>query len=252
MSLTGEATPLPSVRGANCLIDRLPRRQRDAVTALCDTVELPVGTVVCVAGSPFEFVYFPISGSISLLRSIDGHEPFVTENIGSEGMLGAVLILGVNQAHQRGVVQTPCLALRISSDRVDGLLDAYPALLAILQRYLYVVLGQLSQSTGCVRFHDVESRLARGLLVAHDRVRSDDLPLLTHKLLAELLGVQRGSVTIAAAHLQRQGAIRYSRGRIAVLDREKLEVAACGCYQESIEDYESLLAAEPWERKILP
>lgn len=105
-------------------------------------------------------------------------------------MLGVALILDVNRATQRGIVQTPCLALRMKSKRVRMVLDEHPAFLRILQRYLYVVLAELSQSTGCVRFHDVGSRLARGLLLAHDRVQTDDLPLLTHKLLAEMLGVQ--------------------------------------------------------------
>lgn len=84
--------------------------------------------------------------------------------------------------------------------------------------------------------------MARDLLVYHDRVEAGDLPLLTHQLLAEMLGVQRGSVTLAAARLQRDGIIRYSRGRIAILDRQGLEAAACGCYRASIENYEILLA----------
>ncbi|MFN2328547.1 MAG: Crp/Fnr family transcriptional regulator [Chromatocurvus sp.] len=227
----------------NQLLAYLPQRQREGIVARSDTVDMVFGAVLCEVGEPFEHLYFPTSGSISVLRTMLDHEPFETENIGREGMLGAALALGVARASQRGVVCAEGLALRLKSEIFREVLDQYPALHSVLQRYLYVVMAGLSQSIGCVRFHDVGSRLARALLLAHDRVSADDLPLLTHKLLAEMLGVQRGSVTIAAARLQRRGIIRYSRGRIAVLDREGLEDAACSCYRASIENYDSVFPA---------
>ncbi|TCO74479.1 Crp/Fnr family transcriptional regulator [Chromatocurvus halotolerans] len=224
----------------NQLLDYLPRQQREAVLANCDPINLVFGTVLCDVGQPFSHVYFPVSGSISLLRTVHGHEPFATENIGCEGMLGATLVLGINQAPQRAVVHAAGLALRIESERIREAMVRFPALQTVLQRYLYLVLNELSQSAGCVRFHDVGSRLARALLLAHDRVSADDLPVLTHRLLADMLGVQRGSVTIAAAKLQRRGIIRYSRGRIAILDRAGLEAVACGCYRAGIENYQAM------------
>lgn len=243
MSANGKGVLHAPVAAGNQLLEYLPKRQRDGVLARCDTVDLVFGSVFCEAGAPFEHFFFPMSGSISLLRTVLGHEPYETENIGREGMLGMAMILGVERAPQRGVVSAEGLALRLKNEIVREVLDKYPALRSVLQRYLYVVLTELSQSIGCVRFHNVGSRLARALLVAHDRVSADDLPLLTHKLLADMLGVQRGSITIAAARLQRRGVIRYSRGRIAILDREGLEAAACSCYRASIENYQSVFPA---------
>lgn len=228
-------------RGGNRLLDRLPTRQRRAVLGRCDTVDLKVGTILCQAGEPFDYMYFPISGSISLVTSLVDHKPFETENVGREGMLGVGLMMAGNRALQRGVVQAPGVALRIKRKMVQKALSDSPALLHILQRYSQIVIAELSQTIGCVRFHSVKGQLARRLLLAHDRVRPDELPLLTHQSLGDMLGVQRGSITISAASLQRNGIIRYSRGSIAILDRERLEAAACSCYQTSLEKYTDLL-----------
>lgn len=248
MSVTERATPRSAGQAGNCLIDRLPGRQRADVIAQCDTVDLASGCVLCETGEPFDYAYFPITGSISLRTTIDGRDAFETENIGREGMLGVALLLRVNRAPQRGVVQTPCVALRMQDHHLRRALQEHPALLRILQAYLCFVLAELSQAIGCVRYHEVSGRLARALLLAHDRVVADDLQLLTHRLLADMLGVQRGSVTIAAARLQRAGVIQYSRGKIAVLDRERLEAAACGCYRAGIENYARQLPHPPADR----
>lgn len=222
------------------MIDSLPRRQRNSVISQCERVELAFGTVLCETGKPFRYAYFPIFGNISLVETIVGHEPFETDSIGNEGMLGSALVLDINLAPQRGIVQTPCLALRIEANTMRATLQTQPALLHILQRYLYVVLAELSQTAGCLHFHEVGKRLARGLLLAHDRARTNHLPL-THQVLAEMLGVQRGAVTLAAIKLQREGIIRYSRGKISILDRDRLEASSCGCYEANVESYARLL-----------
>lgn len=123
---------------------------------------------------------------------------------------------------------------------MSEVLEAYPALFHVLQRYLSVVISELSQTVGCTHFHDVGRRLARGLLLAQDRERTDQLRL-THQVLAEILGVQRGAVTLAANKLQREGIIRYRRGRISILDRTRLEASSCQCYGKSVETYDSIL-----------
>lgn len=230
----------PAATG-NWLLDYLPRRQRQGVLAHCGPIELVSDAVLAEAGQAVNHVYFPTSGSISLLRTLPGHEPFETDSVGREGMLGLAVLLGVKHASQRAVVHAEGMALQMEGERVVALMLQYDALKTILQRYLHLVLTELSQSTGCVRFHDVGSRLARVLLREHDRASSDDLPLLTHRLLADMLGVQRGSVTIAAAKLQRRGVIRYSRGRITILDREALLAAACSCYAAGVAHYETML-----------
>ncbi|SFR61674.1 cAMP-binding domain of CRP or a regulatory subunit of cAMP-dependent protein kinases [Marinobacter daqiaonensis] len=236
-----EAEPVETSKDGNHLIDSLPSRQRQAVLAQCERVELAAGAVICEAGKPFQYAYFPIGGTISLVSSITGYKPFETESIGSEGMVGATLVLDINSSPQGGIVQTPCLALRVSAGSLQAAMRKEPALSPILQRYLHFALTEILQTAGCVRFHDVRMRLARALLLAHDRAQTDQLPL-THLLLAGMLGVQRGAVTIAAAKLQRAGVIRYTRGKIAILDRPALEAASCGCYEASLENRASNLS----------
>lgn len=235
MSVMRQGNSFDTFQEGNRLIDSLPPEQRTAVLALCERVELERGMILCEAGQPFTYAYFPLTGTLSLLRELAGHEPFETESIGREGMLGRALVLDINRAPQRGVVQTPCVALRMDVGTLREALQRHVALSPVLQRYLYAVLEELSQSKGCVHFHDVGKRLARGLLVARDRARADHLSL-THQMLARMLGVQRGAVTIAAIKLQRDGIIRYSRGKISILDHKALEAASCGCYSANLEN----------------
>lgn len=240
MSLQGQRTPADQSTGGNRLIDALPVRQRKGLLAQCERVDIAFGTVLCDPGQPFEYVYFPISGSISLTETLAGRDPLETESIGSEGMLGSVLILDVNRAPQRGVAQTPCVALRMTGTKMRAALKSHPALCRALQRYLYTVLSEVSRNASCIHFHEVGARLARGLLLAHDRSETDQLPL-THQLLAEMLGVQRSAVTLAAIKLQREGIIRYSRGKISILDRARLEDSSCACYRQSVANYATIL-----------
>lgn len=241
MSRHREADPADTPQDGNHLIDNLPHRQRIAVLAKCELVELDSGTVLCEARQPITHAYFPVTGTISLVRKLDGHEPFETENIGREGMLGTALILDIDRAPQQAIVQTPCRALRMKAGDMQTALHENAALSRTLQRYLYAAVDDLSQSTGCIRFHDVGQRLARGLLLAQDRTRADRLPM-THQTLADMLGVQRGAVTIAAIKLQREGIIRYSRGKITVIDRERLEKASCGCYRANRQNHTDVLS----------
>lgn len=208
--------------------------------AQCEPVELAVGAILCDTGDSFSHAYFPVTGNISLLNTLDDHRPFETESIGSEGMLGASLILGINRALQRGIVQTPCLAMRIKAEILQAAVQRHPELSHILQGYWYVALLGLLQTISCIRFHEVAKRLPRALLLAHDRSQTDCLPL-THLQLAEMLGVQRGAITIAAVKLQRKGIIRYSRGNITIVDRKGLEAKSCGCYETSIKNYMNYL-----------
>ncbi|MFE8071346.1 Crp/Fnr family transcriptional regulator [Marinobacteraceae bacterium S3BR75-40.1] len=233
MAARGKTEPVDGPQNGNRLIDSLPPGPRKAMLAHCECVELAAGTVLCDVDEPFEHAYFPITGNITLLTTVAGHPSFETQGIGREGMLGVNLILEVNRSPQRGIVQTPCLALRLEAERLRAAIRCHPALRRILQRYFSVVVGELLQTVGCIRFHNVGPRLARGLLLAHDRAPTAALPL-THRILAKMLGVQRGAVTLAALKLQEDGVIRYSHGRIAIIDRTALEAAACECYGTSI------------------
>ncbi|MFA5496353.1 MAG: Crp/Fnr family transcriptional regulator [Porticoccaceae bacterium] len=224
----------------NRLIAGLPRAERNGVVARCEPVELAFGEVLCEAGEPYRHIYFPTTGVISLVKNLGDHQFLETEQIGNEGMLGATLILNVISAPQRGFVHGAGTALRMTAAQLQSSLRGNSALLGMLKRYLYVVMLKLSQTTGCNRFHDVGERLARALLIADDRTHADHFHL-THQFLAEMLGVQRGAVTIAAGLLQQQKIIHYTRGEITVLDRDALELAACECYRVIADDYERLL-----------
>jgi CRP-like cAMP-binding protein len=218
------------------LIEGLPSKQRKQLLNGCEPVNLVFGNVLQEANQPIRHVYFPLSGFISLVTTLDGHQPLEMGLIGNEGMLGASLALGIGQAPMRAVVQGSGSALRISSQLFKQELLSSPALLRSLKRYLYVVMTQLSQSAACTHFHEIEPRLARWLLMTHDRAHADHFHL-THEYLADMLGVRRSGVSIAAAALQTRGLISYSRGEIQILDRAGLEQAACECYAALQADY---------------
>ena len=216
-------------QGVNHLIDDLPRRDRDQTLERCETVELVLGAPLCETDKPLRHVYFPLSGFISLVTKVGDHKPLELGLIGNEGMLGATLLLGIETAPQSGLVQASGTALRMTKQQFDRQLHESPFLVRSLNRYLYVWIAQLSQSTACSRFHDVEARLARWLLSTHDRARADHFHL-THEFLADMLGVRRSAITIAAGSLRRRRLIQYARGEIRILDRRGLETASCECY----------------------
>lgn len=213
----------------NELIQGLPRRQRDRLLRSCKPFELSFGQVLCDADKPYRHAYFPSSGSISLRSSLEGHSPMEMGLIGREGMLGATLALGVDVAPMRALVQGPGMSLRISVARLRCELRANARLRHILERYLFLRIAELSQMGPCTRFHQIKPRLARWLLMTHDRAQADHFRL-THQYLAEMLGVRRSGVTVAAGALQARKLIHYARGEITVLDRAGLESAACTCY----------------------
>jgi CRP-like cAMP-binding protein len=223
----------------NQLLEALPRSARDGFLEECEPVSLVLGAVLCERGSSIHYVYFPLGGFVSLVARVGNHPPLEIALIGNEGMLGATLVLGVNTARLQGIVQGAGTAWRMPASRFRRALRKWPALRDVIGRYLYVVLAQLSRSTACTRFHEAEARLARWLLMTHDRSHADHMHL-THQYLADMLGVRRSAVTIAAGALQRRKLIRYVRGRIEVVDRKGLEAAACECYQAVIGDYERM------------
>lgn len=227
-------------RVVNCLIDRLPRKDRNRILALCETVDLVFESILCEPDDLYRHVYFPLCGFISLVALVGDNQPLEMGLIGNEGMLGATLVLGVNAAPLRAVVQGGGSALRMTVAQLRREMRHSPALVRALNRYLYVLMAQLSQSAGCNRYHEAQARLARWLLMTHDRAHSDEFAL-THKFLADMVGVQRSAVTIAAGTLKKKKIISYSRGKIHVLSRTGLEAESCVCYDAVIDDYAKLL-----------
>lgn len=226
---------------ANRLLTALPRKDRQRFLAGCMPVELAFSEVLAEAGARIGHVYFPTQSFISLTTPTDACASLEVGLVGDEGMLGASLILGVDISPLHAVVQGAGPALRMGTARFRRELAASTTLQRELKRYLYVTMSQIAQTAACTRFHVVEERLARWLLMTHDRAHSNEFHV-THEFLAYMLGVRRVGVTMAATSLQKRKLISYRRGRVTVLDRAGLEAAACGCYAADNATYTRMMA----------
>jgi CRP-like cAMP-binding protein len=229
---------LPTVE--NHLIERLPRKERLRLLALCEPVQLVLAEVLCQPDKPTRHVYFPTESFISLVAPIDGQPALEVGMVGREGMLGAHLALGVVTAPLHALVQGAGAAWRIATPAFRAELARSAPLQRSLNRYLYVLMAQLAASAACLRFHQIGPRLARWLLMTQDRAHADQFHV-THEFLSYMLGVRRVGITAAAGALQRSGLIEYRRGELSVLDRPGLEAAACGCYAVDRKAYAELM-----------
>jgi CRP-like cAMP-binding protein len=224
----------------NLLLTNLPRKDRQHLLASCEQVELTLADVLCEPAARIQHVYFPADSFISLVIPVNSHASLEVELVGNEGMVGVPLMLGVDVSPLRAVVQGSGTALRMTAASFLREVESSLALRRKLHRYLYVLLTQLAQTAACNRFHVLDARLARWLLMTQDRAHSNEFHL-THEVLAQMLGVRRVGVTNAAGLLQEQKLVRYSRGNITVLDRVGLEAVSCGCYRAVKDTYESIL-----------
>jgi CRP-like cAMP-binding protein len=215
--------------GVNRLLATLTTKEYKRLLPKLKTVSLVLGEVLYEPGDVIKYVYFPNDSIISLISELSETSLLEVGMVGNEGMAGLAVFMGVNSSSTRALVQGSGTAMRMSSAAVRTEANRLGSLHHLLHRYSHSLLTQVSQSSVCNRFHMVDARLARWLLMTKDRLGAEEFPL-TQEFLANMLGVRREGVSKAAGVLQARKLIRYSRGVITILNRQGLEAKSCECY----------------------
>jgi CRP-like cAMP-binding protein len=213
----------------NRLLATLPTNEYKRLLPKLKTVNLVLGEVLYESGDEIKYIYFPNDSIISLITEVSETSWLEVGMVGNEGMAGLAVFMGVGSSSTRALVQGSGTAMRMSSVVVRTEANRLGGLHRLLHRYSHSLLTQVSQSAACNRFHLVDARLARWLLMTNDRLGLDEFPL-TQEFLSSMLGVRREGVSKAAGALQVAKLIRYSRGVITVLNRRGLEAKSCHCY----------------------
>ena len=233
------ASPISDPRD-NQLLSVLPDAEWNRWQSQLELVELPVGRVLSESGRTPAYVYFPTTAIVSLLYMTQDGGSAEIAVVGNDGVVGISVFMGGNATPSDAVVQNAGQAYRLRAQLVKDEFERSGPLLKILLRYTQAMIAQVAQTAVCNRYHSIDQQLCRRLLLGLDRLPSDSL-VMTQELLANLLGVRREGVTAAALKLQLAGVIRYSRGHIDVLDRQRLEHRACECYGVGKKEYFRLL-----------
>lgn len=214
----------------NRILNTLPHEEFARLAPDLETVVLKKGEIIYLTGDRIEYAYFPEKGLLSLVSTTETGSTLEVAMVGSEGGVGIPVILGNRLIPYEVSVQFTTVARRIRAKALQDEFDKGKKLHEFVLRYLNVLFAQFSQLSICNRFHTLEESLGRWLLTVQDRVNSDSLNL-THEIIANTLGVPRTAVTMAAGEMQKEGLIRYSRGKIFILDRAGLEEKSCECYR---------------------
>ena len=223
----------------NLLLQQLPPAARQRLLDQCEPFELLLSAELSVRGQLLSHAYFPQSGFISLVIDVDTHPALEVGMVGRESMLGSELVLGLAKTPWRALVQGSGHSHRIEATALRKECDASPALRQVLQTSLLVRLHQQTLASACERFHEIGPRLARWLLMSHDRAQADTFHV-TQEFMALMLGVRRVGVTLAASEFQKSGLITYHRGELTVQNRPALEAQACSCYAADRQIYAEL------------
>jgi CRP-like cAMP-binding protein len=214
----------------NQILATLPGEVAARLESHLHHISLQTGNVLAEPDRPISAVYFPLTMVASMLTVMRDGSSVETGTIGNEGFVGLPVFLGVGSMPARTFTQVPGEAVRMPADAFRTEVAANRPFADTIARYVQSFFNQVAQSAACNRLHAVDERCARWLLMTHDRVGRDDFSL-TQEFLAQMLGVRRSGVAVAAATLQQAGFIRYRRGHITMLDREGLEGASCECYE---------------------
>ena len=215
--------------GVNRLLATLTTKEYKRLLPKLKTVSLVLGEVLYEPGAVIKYVYFPNDSIISLISELSENSLLEVGMVGNEGMAGLAVFMGVNSSSTRALVQGAGTAMRMSSAAVRTEASQLGNFHHLLHRYSHSLLTQVSQSSACNRFHLVDARLARWLLMTKDRLGAEEFPL-TQEFLSTMLGVRREGVSKAAGALQAAKLIRYSRGMITILNSRGLEAKSCQCY----------------------
>jgi CRP-like cAMP-binding protein len=225
----------------NRILAALPAAEFDSVTFSLEPFPMAVNTVLYEANAPISHVYFPTSGCVSMVNAMDDGAVEVG-TIGFEGWAGLPLLLDDDRMPTRAFVQLAGDSYRMKAADFAVAIEKNPKFARMLNRHSLALFNQAAQSVACNRLHTLEARCARWLLMTHDRMRMESF-VLTHEFLSYMLGVHRPAVTLAAGVLQRAGIIRYTRGKVTVIDRPALEGVSCACYEITRASYERLLGS---------
>ena len=233
----------------NQILDALPAEERDRLFPHLSFVSMPLGMVLYESGQTLKHIYFPTDSIVSLLYVMRDGSSAEIAVVGNEGAIGVALFMGGETTPSRAIVQSAGSAYRLDRKRLKVEFDRHGQMLHVLLRYTQSLITQMAQTAVCNRHHSVNQQLCRWLLLSLDRLRSNELKM-TQELIANMLGVRREGVTAAAGALQKAGVIRYSRGKITVLDRAKLEQLSCECYSVVKKETDRLLNAPDAVRSI--
>ena len=221
----------PPAAVQNMILAALPAEDRDRLVPTLDVVPLKLKDLLHKPGEHIEYVYFPGGGFLSIVTVLEDGSMVEVATIGREGVIGVTAVLDGTPMSSASMVQGESdTCYRMTADAFRREMDRRDAFYELMTRYSQALVGFIMQSTACNAVHSVEQRLARWLLMAQDRMGTDEFPL-TQEFVAMMLGATRPTVTVVAGTLQKAGLITYHRGRITVLDRGKLESASCECYR---------------------
>ena len=224
----------------NRLLAALPSDEYERLLPSLQQVSFSLGEVVYEFGGQLDYVFFPTTSIVSLLYTMENGNSAEMGLTGNDGVVGIALFMGGGTMPNRAVVQSAGGAIRMKAKVLQDEFAQGGKFQYLLLRYTQALITQISQTAVCNRLHSVEQQLCSWLLLSHDRVQADEL-IMTQELIADMLGVRREGVTVAAGRLQDAGAISYVRGRIQILDRQKLEETACECYRVVKTEFDRLL-----------